>query len=196
MPPPTAIWGMLGACFGIEREDTEDFIKQNAIMVGAELCDFKGTCTEKATLMKWDKAAGIFGRTPEDFEFLIDPTYRIAVRAKDEMISKLKRKIEKRDFIHDLVGGISDCFSNDIKNEPAPAEFEMEKRAIGMVPVDLVKGSHIISHGRVLRIKVLYCNTFFYQGFNLEFETKEPVKTLNKIAIWGVDDIEKFRKPS
>ena len=152
MPPPTAIWGMIGACFGIEREDTENFARQNALAVGAELCDLKGTCTEKATLMKWDKATGTFGRTPEDFEFLINPTYRIAVRAKDEMISELKRKIERRDFIYDLVGGISDCFLKDIKNEPAPAEFEMGKRAVGMVPVDLVKGSHIISHGRVWKI--------------------------------------------
>jgi len=163
--------------------------------VGAELCDFKGMCTEKATLMKWDKATATFIRAPEDFEFLIEPTFRIAVRARDEMISELKRRIERRYFAYDLVGGISDCFLKDI-GEFTPAEFEMRNRATGMVPVALVKGSYILSLGRVLKTNVLYCNKFFYQGFNLEFETKEPIKTVDKIAIWGVDDIDRFRKPS
>jgi hypothetical protein len=187
---------MLGACFGVEREDLEHFVRENDIAVGAELRDFKGTCTEKVTLMKWDKATATFGRTPEDFEFLVEPTFRIAVRARDEVISELKERIEKRDFVYDLVGGITDCFLKDIKTEFTPAEFRMEKRVVGMVPVGLVKGSQILSNGKILKIKVLYCNTFFYQGFNLEFETMEPIKTVNKIAIWEANDIEKFRKPS
>ena len=43
-------------------------------------------------------------------------------------------------------------------------------------------------------IKVLYLNTFFYQGFEVEFRVKEPVKTVNGVAVWSVDDVERFRK--
>jgi len=42
-------------------------------------------------------------------------------------------------------------------------------------------------------IKVLYLNTFFCQGFRVEFKLTEPIKTVNGIAVWDVDDVEKFR---
>lgn len=192
LPPPTVIWGIIGAIFGIEREELENFTKENSLIVGAELCNFKGLATEKATLMPWDKENRMFIRTVEDFEFLIEPHYRIGVYAKENLIEELKEKIEKRDFEFDIYGGLSDCFLKDIKNENK-AEFMEKTEAKGMIPADVIAGFSQISEGSKI-IRVLYLNTFFYQGFKVEFKVREPIKTVNGIAVWSVDDVEGFRK--
>ncbi|SFN11936.1 CRISPR-associated protein Cas5 [Thermodesulforhabdus norvegica] len=192
LPPPTVIWGIIGAMFGIEREELENFAKENSLIVGAELCDFKGLATEKATLMPWDKENRIFIRTVEDFEFLIEPHYRIGIYAKENLIEELKEKIENKNFEFDIYGGISDCFLKDIKNEKK-AEFMEKTEAKGMIPADIIAGFSQITEGSKI-IRVLYLNTFFYQGFKVEFKVKEPIKTVNGIAVWSVDDVERFRK--
>jgi len=190
LPPPTVIWGIIGAIFGVEREGLGKFAKENNLIVGAELCDFKGSTTEKATLMEYkDKA---FIRTVEDFEFLIEPHYRIGVYANENLIEELKERIEKRDFKFDIYGGISDCFLKDIKNENK-SEFMEKTEAKGMIPADMITGfSQIVEGSKIIR--VLYLNTFFYQGFKVEFRVKEPIKTVNGIAVWSVDDVERFRE--
>jgi CRISPR-associated protein Cas5 subtype I-B len=192
LPPPTAIWGIIGAIFGVEREKLKNFAKENNLIIGSELCDFKGLATEKATLMPWNKGKNIFIRTIEDFEFLIEPCFRIGIYAENELIRDLKEKIKTRNFEFDIYGGISDCFLRDIKNEEG-AKF-MEKTDVrGMIPVNLVDGfSKIIKGSRIL--KILYLNTFFYQGFNVEFKAKKPLKTVNGLAVWDVNDIERFKK--
>jgi len=195
LPPPTVIWGIIGAIFGIEREELEEFAKENNLTVGAELCNFKGLATEKATLMPWDTGNRMFIRTVEDFEFLIEPHYRIGVYAKGSFIEELKKRIEKKDFEFDIYGGISDCFLKDIKNENK-AEFTEKTEAKGMIPVDLYEGifGQLPEGGRIMR--VLCYNTLFYQGFKVEFRVKEPIKTVNGIAVWSIDDVERFRKGS
>ena len=193
LPPPTVIWGIIGAIFGIEREQLKEFARKNNLIVGAELCDFKGLATEKATLMSWDDGNRMFIRTIEDFEFLIEPYYRVGIYAKEELIKELKEKIEKRNFEFDIYGGISDCFLKDIKNENK-AEFIEKTEVKGMIPVDLYEGvfNQLPEGGRIM--KVLCYNTFFYQGFKVKFKVKKPIKTINGIAVWSVDDIERFRK--
>jgi len=193
LPPPTVIWGIIGAIFGIEREQLSEFARKNNLIVGAELCDFKGLATEKATLMPWDDGNKMFIRTIEDFEFLIEPHYRIGICAKEELIKELKERIEKKNFKFDIYGGISDCFLKDIKNENK-AEFIEKTEVKGMIPVDLYEGvfNQLPEGGRIMR--VLCYNTFFYQGFKVEFKVKKPIKTINGIAVWSVDDIERFRK--
>jgi len=193
LPPPTVIWGIIGAIFGIEREQLKEFARKNNLIVGAELCDFKGLATEKATLMSWDDGNKMFIRTVEDFEFLIEPHYRVGICAKEELIKELKERIEKRNFKFDIYGGISDCFLKDIKNENK-VEFIEKTEVKGMIPVDLYEGvfNQLPEGGRIMR--VLCYNTFFYQGFKVEFKVKKPIKTVNGIAIWSVDDIERFRK--
>jgi len=192
LPPPTVIWGILGAIFGVERGESGKFAKENNLIVGAELCDFKGLATEKATLMPWDKGNRMFTRTVEDFEFLIEPHYRIGVYAKESFIEELKKRIEKRDFEFDIYGGISDSFLRDIKNEDK-AEFMGKTEAKGMIPADMIAGFSQIAEGSKI-IRVLYLNTFFYQGFKVGFKIKEPIKTVNGTAVWSVDDVERFRK--
>ncbi|MHA1470092.1 MAG: hypothetical protein ACTSSP_05960, partial [Candidatus Asgardarchaeia archaeon] len=54
--------------------------------------------------------------------------------------------------------------------------------------------SYVEKGGKILR--VLYLNTFFYQGFKVEFKVKEPIKTVNGIAVWDANDVERFRKGS
>ena len=193
LPPPTVIWGIIGAIFGVERGKLEEFAEENNLIVGAELCDFKGLATEKATLMPWDDGNKMFIRTIEDFEFLIEPHYRIGICAKEELIKELKERIEKKNFKFDIYGGISDCFLKDIKNENK-AEFIEKTEVKGMIPVDLYEGvfNQLPEGGRIMR--VLCYNTFFYQGFKVEFKVKKPIKTINGIAVWSVDDIERFRK--
>ena len=193
LPPPTVIWGILGAIFGVEREELEKFAKENNLIVGAELCRLKGLATEKATLMPWDPGNRMFIRTVEDFEFLIEPHYRIGVYAKESLIEELKKRIEKRNFEYDIYGGISDCFLKDIKNENK-AEFMEKMEVKGMIPIDLYDGvfNQPPEGGRIMR--VLCYNTFFYQGFKVKFKVKEPIKTVNGIAVWSVDDVERFRK--
>ena len=193
LPPPTVIWGIIGAIFGVEREELEDFARKNNLILGAELCDFKGLATEKATLMSWDDGNRMFIRTVEDFEFLIEPHYRIGICAKEELIKELKERIEKKNFKFDIYGGISDCFLKDIKNENK-AEFIEKTEVKGMIPVNLYEGvfNQLPEGGRIMR--VLCYNTFFYQGFKIEFKVKEPIKTVNGIAVWSVDEIERFRK--
>jgi len=183
---------MIGAIFGVRREVLIDFVKKHNITVGAELCNIKGLAIEKATLMPWDKERRHYIRAVEDFEFLIEPTFRIAVYAEDGLVEELKRRIEKLNFEFDIYGGISDCFLKDIENEKH-AKFEMKKEVRGMIPVYLMDGySKILKDCRVA--KVLYLNTFFYQGFNVEFRTKETIKTINGIAVWDINDIARFRK--
>jgi len=192
LPPPTVIWGIIGAMFGVEREELGRFVKKNNLIVGAELCNFKGLATEKATLMRWDKTNKIFIRTIEDFEFLIEPHYRIGIYAKRELVKELKKRIEKRNFEFDIYGGISDCFLKDINNEYG-AKFIEKREVRGMIPVEIMAGFSRIEEGNKI-IRVLYLNTFFYQGFKVEFKVKKPIKTVNGIAVWSVNDVEKFRK--
>lgn len=192
LPPPTVIWGIIGAIFGVEREKLSEFARKNNLVVGAELCNFKGLATEKVTLMPWDKENRVFIRTIEDFEFLIEPRYRVGICARKELIRELKKRIEKRDFEFDVYGGISDCFLKDIKNENR-AIFVNKREVKGMIPTDVIAGFSQIEEGSKI-IRVLYLNTFFYQGFRVEFKTKKPVKTVNGIAVWSVDDVERFRK--
>ena len=196
LPPPTVIWGIIGAIFGVEREELENFAKENNLIVGAELCDFKGLATEKATLLEWKYddilKKKVYISTVEDFEFLIEPLYKIGVYAKESLIEDLKNRIEKKDFEFDIYGGISDCFLKDIKNENK-AEFMEKTEAEGMIPADIIGGFSQIAEGSKI-IRVLYLNTFFYQGFKVEFKVREPIKTVNGIAVWSVDDVERFRK--
>jgi len=192
LPPPTVIWGIIGAIFGVERKELEDFVKENNLVVGAELCNFKGLTTEKATLMSWDKGNRMFIRTIEDFEFLIEPHYRIGVYAKENLIEELKDRIENKNFEFDIYGGISDCFLKDIKNENN-AKFIRKTKVKGMIPTNINTGfSQIVEGSKIMR--VLYLNTFFYQGFDVKFKVKDPIKTVNDIAVWSVGDVEKFRK--
>lgn len=191
LPPPTAIWGIIGSMFGIEREELNKFAKENNLIVGAELCGFKGLATEKATLMEYKNK--VFTRTVEDFEFLIEPCYRIGVYAKKDLIEDMKERIERRNFEYDIYGGISDCFLKDIRNESG-AEFIEKKEVKGMIPVELFEDTvKPLPSGSTI-IRILYFNTFFYQGFNVRFKVKEPIKTVNGIAVWSVMDIERFRK--
>jgi len=192
LPPPTAIWGIIGAIFGVEREELRRFAEENNLIVGAELCDFKGLATEKATLMPWDKESRMFIRTVEDFEFLIEPHYRIGICAKENLIEELKERIENKYFEFDVYGGISDCFLKNIKNENE-AKFAEKTEAKGMIPSSMIAGFSKVEEGSKI-IRVLYLNTFFYQGFKVEFKVKKPIKTVNGIAVWSVDDVERFRK--
>ena len=190
LPPPTAIWGIIGAAFGIEREQLSEFVKENNLAVGAELHSFRGVGTEKATLLEYKDRN--FIKTVEDFEFLIEPNFRIGIYAKDGLIEELKERIEKRKFEFDVYGGISDCFLKDIKNENG-ARFIEKTTVKGMVPINIIEGcSQLAEGGKV--VKVLYLNTFFYQGFSVEFKVKKPLKTVNGIAIWNINDVESFRK--
>ena len=108
------------------------------------------------------------------------------------MIEELRERIEKRNFEFDVYGGISDCFLKDIRNENG-AKFAEKTEAKGMITSDKIAGfSQIIEGSKIIR--VLYLNTFFYQGFKVEFKVKEPIKTVNGIAVWSVDDVERFRK--
>ena len=192
LPPPTVIWGIIGAIFGVERGKLEEFAEENNLIVGAELCDFKGLTTEKATLMSQVKQTKKFEITVEDFEFLIEPHYRIGVYAEESLIEELKRKIEKKEFEYDIYGGISECFLKDIKNEEK-AEFREKTEVKGMIPANMTTGISQITEGGKI-IKVLYLNTFFYQGFKVKFKVKKAMKTVNGIAVWSVDDVERFRK--
>jgi len=154
LPPPTVIWGIIGAIFGVEREELEKFAKENNLIAGAELCSL-GLATEKATLMPWDNGNKMFIRTVEDFEFLIEPHYKIGVYAKEGFIEELKKRIEKKDFEFDIYGGISDCFLKDIKNENK-AEFMEKTEAKGMIPADMVDGFSQITEGsKIIREHVL-----------------------------------------
>jgi|Deesub1362B_J571_1020462.scaffolds.fasta_scaffold02606_6 CRISPR-associated protein Cas5h len=191
LPPPTVIWGIIGAIFGVEREQLSEFAKENNLIVGAELCDFRGLATEKATLIEFKNKT--FIRTVEDFEFLIEPHYKVGICAKEELIKELKERIEKRNFEFDIYGGISDCFLRDIKNETT-AKFTEKTEVRGMIPEKLFNGltDPPVESSRIVR--VLYLNTFFYQGFNVGFKVKEPIKTVNGIAVWDVDDVERFRR--
>jgi len=196
LPPPTVIWGIIGAIFGVEREELGKFAKENSLIVGTELYDFRGLATEKATLLEWkydeSMKKRVYISTVEDFEFLIEPHYRIGVYAKESFIEELKKRIEKRDFEFDIYGGISDCFLKDIKNENN-AGFMEKTEAKGMIPADMIAGFSQITEGSKI-MRVLCYNTFFYQGFKVEFKTKKPIKTVNGIAVWSVDDVERFRK--
>lgn len=192
LPPPTVIWGIIGAIFGVERENLARFAKENNLIVGAELCNFKGLASEKATLMPWDKENRMFIRTVEDFEFLIEPHFRVGVYAKEELIKELKKRIETRYFEFDIYGGISDYFLKDIKNENN-AEFMEKEEVKGMIPVNMVTGFARVFEGCKI-IRVLYLNTFFFQGFKVDFKVKEPIKTVNGIAVWDANDVERFRK--
>jgi CRISPR-associated protein Cas5 subtype I-B len=192
LPPPTVIWGIVGAFFGIERKELGSFARENSMIVGSELCSFKGLGTEKATLMPWDASRREFLRTVEDFEFLVEPTFRIAMSAKDALVRELKERIERSNFEFDVYGGITDYFLKNLRNESG-VKFEKKNNVKGMIPTDLMKGFSKIAEGSQI-FRVLYLNTFFYQGFNVEFEVKEPIKTVNNIAVWDVNDIERFRK--
>lgn len=192
LPPPTVIWGIIGTIFGIEREKLKDFARRNNLIVGSELLDFRGLATEKATLMSWDTGNKAFIRTIEDFEFLIEPSFRVGIYAKIELIEELKEKIKRKNFEFDIYGGISDCFLKDIKNEDG-AKFMEITNVKGMIPANFINGLSKITEGSRI-IRVLYLNTLFYQGLNVEFKVKEPVKTVNGIAIWDVDDVERFRE--
>jgi len=192
LPPPTVIWGIIGAIFGIEREELYDFARENNLVVGAELCDFKGLATEKATLMSYDTGSKAFVRTVEDFEFLIEPCFKIGVYAEKKLIEELRQRIETKSFEFDIYGGISDCFLKNIKNDDG-AKFTKKTSVRGMVPVNLVNGFSQIAEGSRI-VRVLYLNTLFYQGFNVEFRVKKPIKTVDGIAVWDVDDIKQFRK--
>jgi len=193
LPPPTAIWGIIGAIFGIEREELNEFAEKNDLVVGAELCNFKGLATEKATLMPWDKENRRFIRTIEDFEFIIQPCYRFGVCAKSELIKELRRRIKRRDFEFDIYGGISDCFLKDIKNENGAKFNDKSSTARGMIPANMIAGFSKTEEGNKI-IRVLYFNTVFYQGFRVEFKVKEPIKTINGIPVWSVDDVKRFRE--
>ena len=108
------------------------------------------------------------------------------------MIRELEKRIEKRNFEFDIYGGISDCFLKDIKNEN-DAKFIEQTKVRGMIPANIITGFSQVAEGSRI-IRVLYLNTFFYQGFNVEFKVKEPIKTVNGIAVWDVDDVERFRE--
>ena len=192
LPPPTVVWGIVGAVLGVERDGLIDFVKENNLTVGAELCSFKGLDVEKATLMSWDEGERTFIRTVEDFEFLIEPVFRIAIYAKEDLVNELKRRLEEKVIEFDLFGGISDCFLKDL-NVEGHAKFERSTNVRGMIPIKLMDGfSEIVEGSRIVR--VFYLNTMFYQGYNVEFKTKQPIKTVNGIAVWDFNDVEKFRE--
>lgn len=196
LPPPTVIWGIIGAIFGVEREELGKFAEENSLIVGAELCDFKGLATEKATLLEWKYddilKKKVYISTVEDFEFLIEPHYRIGVQGEVSLIDELKERIEKKKFEYDIYGGISDCFLKDVKNEHE-AKFIEKTEARGMIPENIISGLYQMEEGSKI-IRTLYLNTFFYQGFKVNFKIKEPIKTVNGIAVWSVEDVERFRK--
>jgi|GEM_PF-1571789 CRISPR-associated protein Cas5h len=194
LPPPTAIWGIVGAILGVSRRSLREFVRENNLIVGAELCGFKALANEKVALMSWNKNERGFARAVEGFEFLVEPSYRIVVCSETDLINELKKRIEKKKFEFDIYGGISDCFLKDIKNEnKSELECKESVEARGMVPSATVLGlSEVSEGGRV--IKVLYLNTLFYQGFKVAFRLKEPIKVVDGIAVWSFEDVERFRE--
>lgn len=216
-PPPTAVWGMLAAMFGVRRSETEAFIRREGVLVGAELRRFSSVIIEAATLLKPSEqtlkvgdtapqgvsAQGqrsrdrhsrkLLERTVETIELLVDPEYSVAVAGSDEFVSRLLEIVEGRSLEFDVYAGITDCFLKDLRVLERDLKVEESTKVRGMVPCGVVSGIEP-GPGRNRVLRALCYNEEFYQGMNVLFLTRRPLRTVGGIAVWGYEDVEAFRR--
>ncbi len=223
IPPPTSIWGIIGAMVGLPRDKVHDFIKKKNLMVGGMLQEMDTIFMENVTLHQIKGRTR--ERTVEQMLFVYNPTYRIALATEDrEFLSKIQERITQYNFEYTIFGGITDCLMKNITLVRKVGETHpvYEKNNVrGMVPAKLLEhfiplenDASIIIKEEDMEVKnvnnpktnkfstfphksfltkVLYLNEFCYQEYKCQLILKEERLTVDHIALWSFDDVEHFK---
>jgi CRISPR-associated protein Cas5h len=144
-PPKTAIYGMLGAFLGIDKDDYLKYINKNTTKLALKivnpiqktnfalnLVDTKRDKVKKCNVAITEKDKVkiynlnlIPNRTQIRFEMLKNPKYRLYVHLTDkELHSKLKELLEQHKTVYTISLGLSEL----IANFEYVGEFEVEKK--------------------------------------------------------------------
>ena len=120
VPPPTAIFGMVGAIAGFGKEEYLRLINDGEVRVGIRLLvpirryrAGLNLLTTKGS--RYFRPRGANPRTQVPAEFLVDPAYRIYfVHTNPKLTEKLKQQLESESTIYTPCLGIAQCVA-DIK---------------------------------------------------------------------------------
>jgi len=116
VPPPTAVFGMLGAILGLDKEEYLEHINGRTTKVGIQI--LKPIKKTRMTLNLIDtKNSGSFhlikNRTQIKTEFLKDPAYRLYINMENqELFNKLIDLVKKKESYYTLSLGLANLLAN------------------------------------------------------------------------------------
>ena len=131
-PPKTAIYGILGAFLGFDKEDYLKYMNKNTTKIALKIVNPIQKTNFALNLIdtKKGRVKGpgfnlINGRTQIRFEMLKNPKYRLYVHLSDnELHSKLKELLKHHKTVYTISLGLSEL----IANFEYIGEFEVEKK--------------------------------------------------------------------
>jgi CRISPR-associated protein Cas5h len=131
-PPKTAIYGILGAFLGFDKEDYLKYMNKNTTKIALKIVNPIQKTNFALNLVdtKKGRVKGpgfnlINGRTQIRFEMLKNPKYRLYVHLNDnELHSKLKELLKHHKTVYTISLGLSEL----IANFEYIGEFEVEKK--------------------------------------------------------------------
>ncbi|NPA54443.1 MAG: type I-B CRISPR-associated protein Cas5 [Aquificae bacterium] len=116
VPPPTAIFGMLGAILGLDKEEYLNHINGRTTKIGIQI--LKPIKKTRMTLNLIDtKNSGSFhlikNRTQIKTEFLKEPAYRLYVNMeKQELFNRLTNLVQNKESYYTLSLGLANLLAN------------------------------------------------------------------------------------
>lgn len=116
IPPPTAVFGMIGAILGLGKKEYLKHINGRTTKVGIRI--LKPIKKTRMTINLIDtKKSGSFhlikGRTQIKTEFLKEPSYRLYINiSKDELFNQLINKVKNKETYYTLSLGLANLIAN------------------------------------------------------------------------------------
>jgi CRISPR-associated protein Cas5 subtype I-B len=187
IPLPTSVAGIFGALLGIRREEVIERFKD--YLFGAKLLSYKGMYQENTSYIQY-KGKPIRGVATTII--INNPSYLIALIAKDNEVEKIYKKMKEDGITYFPYGGQNDFFVEEIKLRRIMDVNEKNTLIENYAPQDFVEKIELEKNTELQILPVrhkLSPNPNFYFIFKGKLKLKEAIPSVENI---GVYPLEKF----
>ncbi len=159
VPPPTAVFGMLGAILGFGKDEYLNYINANTTKIGIQILNPIKKIRMSINLID-TKNSGSFhlikNRTQIKTEFLKNPAYRIYVHHYDEKIfNKLIDHIKNKKTHYTVSLGLANLIANfEFQGVYEAAALESATEVITTIPEEYVESIEISEGKRYFKEKM------------------------------------------
>ncbi len=175
IPPPTSVFGMIGAILGLDKNVYLKHINANTSNIAIQI--IKPVKKTRITLNYIDTKANftkIKNRTQIRTEFLKNPHYRIYINLKDESLFKeLKNKINEGKTFYTLSLGLANLIANF--------------RYVGLYQIRPLKDSNyvntVILNENIERIEIVEGKRYFKERIPLDMDENRVVKGYKDVVM-------------
>lgn len=202
LPTPTAVYGMLGAILGIEREDSQGripegkeylnaiFSSHNTEIAIRPLANVKkvnmgfnllNTANGKDSYFNIAYEKNKYGRTQIEYEILKDPVFRIYLKWEHELRPELIRRLKSKEFYFNPYLGISQMTA-DI-NWAKESELRKIANSDYLEFISAVNISEINSDRSPIEIDTIYDKVFHVETVPVEMGIDRRIHRYGEVLV-------------